>query len=81
MCGIFGWVACASGGIVDWREAAGEFFDLLEHRGPDDNGLMVYDENSEWHGLDSSSANRAKLLMGHVRLSILDYPLLADSQW
>jgi asparagine synthase (glutamine-hydrolysing) len=55
----------------------GHLLDKIEHRGPDDRGWMAADEDSIELGSADKILN-ASLILGHVRLSILD---LTKSGW
>ncbi|MFN3998534.1 asparagine synthase (glutamine-hydrolyzing) [Algoriphagus sp.] len=83
MCGIFGLI---NKGGVDVNHLI-KCTDLINYRGPDDSGYMLYngldspniyagkDTNSEsigMHKLESIPADKFKLGFGHRRLSILD---------
>lgn len=56
MCGIAGWIVASPGGVSRACAAIPRMLASLEHRGPDDHG--IYQEGP--------------LLLGHLRLSILD---------
>ncbi|MBS0212200.1 MAG: asparagine synthase (glutamine-hydrolyzing) [Proteobacteria bacterium] len=51
--------------------------DTINHRGPDDRGWMAYEGGIIERGKDKSSLS-GKLLLGHVRLSIID---LSEAGW
>ncbi|TLS76035.1 asparagine synthase (glutamine-hydrolyzing) [Mariprofundus erugo] len=73
MCGIFG-VALA--GRSDFQLAT--YIDLLNHRGPDDHGWLVWDRESGTHKGRQHDHPAGNLFLGHTRLSILD---LSQEGW
>lgn len=73
MCGIFGYLhGTEITGLNDIK-----INHILPHRGPDDNGWLLYDGQSVLRGKSNLPNSFAKLLLIHKRLSILDLSDLA----
>ena len=58
MCGIAGFISNGKENKINLKNLGDSFCKILDHRGPDDNGIWI-DENH-------------KALLAHTRLSILD---------
>ena len=58
MCGIAGFISNQKENKINLKNLGNSFCKILDHRGPDDNGIWI-DENH-------------KTLLAHTRLSILD---------
>lgn len=71
MCGIFGWVA---GGrpVAHAGRAIDAALNGMRHRGPDDHGVSWREPGGAWHEGAPNSGDPCDVLLGHVRLSILD---------
>ncbi len=72
MCGIFGWITGGTSQAIGSPELVSACFDALHHRGPDDRGVMFQQPDRNWSGCEDAVAEDVPILLGHVRLSILD---------
>ena len=72
MCGIFGWITNTANEPIGSTDQVRACFDALFHRGPDDRGVMFKYPDGEWSGCEDALPGPVHLLLGHVRLSILD---------
>ena len=72
MCGIFGWISDNNNGVRRVAELVNDCFRMLNHRGPDDRGLMYFHPKQGWQDQKDEINEGTHLLLGHVRLSILD---------
>lgn len=72
MCGFVAVVDCGSESVN-----IGELLDTIKHRGPDDRGWLAY-ENGKTRRGHEAAAIRGEVLLGHVRLSIID---LTEAGW
>lgn len=71
MCGIFGWVSSGRK-VPNAERAVATVLNKLRHRGPDDRGVSWRGPTGEWSdGIPFNDAP-CEVLLGHVRLSILD---------
>ena len=73
MCGIFGWMPSDNYKRTDLKPVTEKVFKAISHRGPDDRGYTVWDsESSDFFHDNSPLPNSFKIIMGNVRLSIID---------
>ena len=72
MCGIFGWITNSASGAIGSPELVRACFEGLHYRGPDDRGVMFKYPDLHWSDCVDTIPGAVPLLLGHVRLSILD---------
>jgi len=71
VCGLFGWVSPSSPDSEEIARAIEGCFSSMRYRGPDDRGVVAFDgKASRWN--QSAPFHVANILLGHLRLSILD---------
>lgn len=73
MCGIFGWIPSPDFRRHDLPQVAGVLLQHLRHRGPNDRGYVLFDQNGTLIGDETMPhARHGSCLLGQTRLSIID---------
>lgn len=70
MCGIAGLISNSTTTIA--KETINCFLNKLEHRGPDDQGMLIFNQNNIKRGKLALEDTEAEVILLHRRLSILD---------
>lgn len=74
MCGIFGWITSNRRNKFFARNIADNVMKAMRHRGPDDYGYLIVSaiQNQCYNETSADAPEHFKLLLGQVRLSIID---------
>ncbi len=72
MCGVYGWVSGRNCPVMNGAEVVASALRAMQHRGPDDHGVVYRTMDAQWQDTQEGLKKPTVLLLGHVRLSILD---------